>query len=236
MNIGILCPTKKELEPFIGHMDLAVDSVYAQRPVYVGALKEHNIVALVCGARKVNAAFGAAILIQRYHVDYILLSGIAGGLDRRLNICDVVIAEGTAYHDIPPEKVVKHQPGLDSHCLPVHEETVEKAKRFLSNANNANRLLPNGAIYFGMISSGDSFIDREGRDEISESYQSLCVDMETAAVAQICFSMDIPFFAVRGISDTEKEPGRDSLCQNAMAASHASFCISNEILRHCIIT
>jgi len=64
-------------------------------------------------------------------------------------------------------------------------------------------------IMLGRIVTGEAFIDQEGRDKIIEKYQPLCVDMETASMAHVCYVNSISFLAVRSMSDTAKESGND---------------------------
>ena len=69
------------------------------------------------------------------------------------------------------------------------------------------------------MATGEAFIDAEGRERIRQAYAPLCVDMETAAIAHVCYVLGIPFLAIRSITDTEEQSGIGNFEQNCRAAS-----------------
>ncbi|NLL88611.1 MAG: 5'-methylthioadenosine/S-adenosylhomocysteine nucleosidase [Firmicutes bacterium] len=78
-------------------------------------------------------------------------------------------------------------------------------------------------VYFGEIVTGESFIEHEGRELINQRFKPLCADMETAAVAHVCYVNKIPFAAVRSISDTEENSGQENFAKYCDLASRNSF-------------
>ena len=74
-------------------------------------------------------------------------------------------------------------------------------------------------IYFGKIVTGEAFISEEGRDVIKSRYAPLCVDMESASIAHVCYVNNIPFLAIRTITDTEENSGIEVFEENCISAS-----------------
>ena len=85
-------------------------------------------------------------------------------------------------------------------------------------------------IYFGKIVTGESFISENGRKQIIEKYNPLCVDMETASVAHVCYVNNIPFIAIRSITDIESECGIETFEANCVSAANNSINILVKIL------
>jgi adenosylhomocysteine nucleosidase len=153
-----------------------------------------------CGIGKVNAASGVTNMIIHYKPDGIVSTGVAGGIDVCLRVMDVVVSTQTCYHDVScgddvdPGQVQGLPRFFDS-----SKEMVEKAKALESDV----RIVP------GLICTGDQFItNREQLNVIKATYpEGLAVDMESAAIAQVCHLYGIPFASFRIISDT---PGAEA--------------------------
>jgi adenosylhomocysteine nucleosidase len=167
---------------------------------------------------KVAAALTAASLIRDHHVDAIVFTGIAGALSDRLAIGDVVIASELVQHDLagPPELFVRGEIPL----LGVVElaadpaltaAAVAAATDFLSGGLEAivtpEQLAGLGigrpSVHVGQVATGDEFIEGELKDVVRRrAPEALCVDMEGAAVAQVCLELgEVPICVIRGISD-----------------------------------
>lgn len=85
-------------------------------------------------------------------------------------------------------------------------------------------------VYFGKIVTGEAFISESGRTEIISTYNPLCVDMETASIAHVCYANTIPFIAVRSITDTEEASGIEVFEDNCVSASHHSIHFVKKLL------
>lgn len=85
-------------------------------------------------------------------------------------------------------------------------------------------------IYFGRIVTGEAFINEVGRREIIEKYNPLCVDMETASIAHVCYANSIPFLAIRSITDTETDSGIETFEVNCVSAALNSINILERII------
>ncbi len=85
-------------------------------------------------------------------------------------------------------------------------------------------------IFFGRIVTGEAFISNNGRTEIISKYHPLCVDMETASIAHVCYVNNVPFIAIRSITDTEDQCGVEVFEKNCVSASNNSINMVKKIL------
>ena len=153
----------------------------------------------------VNAAIGAALLINIFSADRIVLSGVAGALAEGLRIGDTVMVTDTLYHDLDAGLLTGYHPSPIEPVFQCDPELIGLAKA-----------LP---MHFGRTVTGDSFIEDEGRAELIERFHPLTCDMETAAAAHMCRTLGVPFNAVRAVSDTREESGLGSFEKNVAYAS-----------------
>ena len=159
----------------------------------VGTLADATLVLHQCGIGKVNAAVGAAELIRHYHPDYLISSGVAGGIDDLAQVMNVVASDTLVYHDFyigeAAEDDMLRPYTADSYLL-------DKARRL--------SLVSDTPIHIGQICTGDQFItDRPTLEDIKRRYpDGLAVDMESCAIAHTCRIYDTPFISFRIISDT----------------------------------
>lgn len=177
-----------------------MDSEYSQMRTLIGGDKgmigDNEIVLWRCGIGKVNAALGAQRLINEHHPDCIINTGVAGGIDCGLHIMDVVVAKECIYHDVwCGEPNAKGQiQGLPK-CY--------KSNEILYNL----ALAVDGPIHGGLLCTGDQFITNEDAlKQIKNNFpEGLAVDMESCAIAQTCYLNEVPFLAIRIISDIPSE-------------------------------
>lgn len=147
---------------------------------------------------KVNAVRSAQVLIDRMKVNCVLNVGVVGSVSRDINKCDIVVADKLVQHDfdlrpLGYEKGEIHNVGKYMNC---DKRLVDIAKTIKIDTN----------IKVGVISSGDIFVtDEEMGAKINNNFGALCVEMEGAAVAQVCSLCNIPFLVVRSISDSPYE-------------------------------
>lgn len=190
----------------------------------VGKMGESKVVLLQCGIGKTNAASGVTNLIMSFHPDYIISTGAAGGIDAKLNVMDIVIGKDVCYHDVICGD--NYDPGQ-----------VQGLPRFFSgNAHLidiATSLQTDIRIVPGLICTGDQFItNRDELNVIKEKYpEGLAVDMESAAIAQVCHLWNVPMLSFRIISDT---PGVDAHFEQYLnfwdTMAEKSFAVTKEFL------
>lgn len=192
MRIGIIVAMSKELDLLLPLLQDSEESRMSGFVFHRGKMSKHDVMVMQCGIGKVNAAMGALTLVNAFLPDFIINSGVAGGADKSVNVMDVVAGERVAYHDVwcGPESELGRVQGLPLYF--------EGAKRLLP-------LLPDRSdIHKGLICSGDQFIDTmESITKIKGNFpDALAVDMESGAIAQVCYVNHVPFLALRVISDS----------------------------------
>jgi len=220
MKIGIICAVDTELAPFLPHIKNCKTSQAAMLTIYEGSINGTKIAALYCGVGTTNAAIATQILIDVYKVGAVINSGTAGGMDTRLNLFDTVICTEAVYHDVQEDILTGFHPNLPSVYFKSGEALIERIK----NANIDNK------TYHGRMVTGNKFIDDDGRDEINAKFGPLAVDMETAAIAHVCYVNRVPYVAVRTITDTADHSGVGTFEENCPKASEISKDIVLEIL------
>jgi adenosylhomocysteine nucleosidase len=164
-----------------------------------GKIGDNDVVLMKSGIGKVNAAVQLSELIGIFKPDYVINTGVAGGIDKVLRVGDAVVSEKCAYHDVwCGEGAWGQVQGLP---LYFNGSTVllQKIKEIAA-----------ADIHFGLICTGDQFISENAvLQNIKHNFPDvLAVDMESAAMAHVCFLRSVPFVSVRIISDTpflEKE-------------------------------
>ncbi|MEG1687993.1 MAG: 5'-methylthioadenosine/adenosylhomocysteine nucleosidase [Angelakisella sp.] len=218
MKIGIICAISRELAPIASMLEHHKTQLLLQRTFHTGQLHGQEIVAVIGGVGKVNGALTAQLLAEHFGVDRLIFTGVAGGLDSSLHVGDVVIGTTVLYHDLAMELVnngVFDAPADGFHSDP---ELVE--------------LCRSGGIslHYGTIVTGDQFIMGSARDSIIERFHPLCVDMESAAVAQVCWFYRLPLLIIRAITDFADDSADDSFEQNALFGGQKSLEVLDRVL------
>lgn len=173
------------------------------RKAYIGKVGMHEVCVMKCGIGKVSSALNAYRMIEIFHPDLIINSGVAGGADASMKVGSLLVATEAAYHDVwcGPETKWGHMDGMP--------------ERFAMDAAVVESCRDNASsdIRFGLICSGDRFISKvEEVEFIKENYpDALACDMESASIAHACHDCGVPFAVVRVVSDT---PGQaDNISQ-----------------------
>jgi adenosylhomocysteine nucleosidase len=221
-NIGILCASDTELAPFLEHIQAPKITEKAMLKFHAGTVHHENVVAVYSGVCKVNAAIAAQLLIDIFHVDLIINAGTAGGMKESVQLFDTVISERVIYHDVAEDILTDFHPWLKSNYFSADQRLCAIAKQYAKTSK-----FP---ILFGTMVTGEQFIEDEKRDEINQKYDSLSVDMETVSVAHVCHVNQIPFLAVRTITDTAAHQGIEQFEQNCETASGISAEIVLDLL------
>lgn len=212
-KIGILCAGDREAAPFLAHIENITVTEKAMLKLYEGTIYNIPVVVLFSGVCKVNAAIAAQILIDHYGVSMILNAGTAGGMDPRLELFDTVIATQSVYHDVAANILTEFHPWMDSVFFPSDAELLRLSRLA------AAKLDGQYPIYWGRIATGEAFIADDGRQEIIGRFSPLAVDMETAAIAHVCYVNRVPFLAIRCVTDTANHSGSGHFHENCPKAS-----------------
>lgn len=198
MNIVIIGAMEEEITLLKAKIaDLETQKV-AYLDVFCGKIGAHKVQLVQCGIGKVASAAATALLIQAYSPDAVINTGSAGGFDPSLNIGDVIIATQLLHHDVD----VTHF-GYELGQVPQMPHYYESDPKLVALAQKAIANLHSVQVKSGLVCSGDSFI---GSDEAANKIKALfenmsAVEMEGAAIGQVCHLMNTPFVVIRSLSD-----------------------------------
>lgn len=164
-----------------------------------GKLSGKEVVVVRSGIGKVNAAVCAQILVDRFGVDVIINTGIAGSLDAAIDIGDIVISTDAVEHDMDASTFgdpVGQIPQMDTFSFPADEKLVKLAKEVNEKAN------PDIRTWTGRIVSGDQFVSSsEKKEQLISLFDAKCTEMEGAAIAHTAYLNKISCVIIRAISD-----------------------------------
>lgn len=217
--IGIIAAMEPELAEIRAHMTGVSLSRVSGFDIFRGRIGETPVAAAVCGIGKVAAALCAEAMILSCGVTHVVNTGVAGALDARLHVLDIVVAEQVLQHDFdlsPIGFVPGHIPACDGIRIPCH--------RGLSDhiAKTAAELLC-VSVHRGDIASGDQFIHtEEQKARITADFSPLCCEMEGGAIGQVCAMNGLPFTVIRAISDGADDGAPMSFEAFTEAAAHNS--------------
>lgn len=199
MRTAIVSAMREELDAVLALMPDEHKVPLAGREFFDGHLHGREVVAVLSRIGKVAAATTAALLIERFKVDRIVFTGVAGGLAPGVQRGDVVIADAFMQHDLDASPI-----------FPRYEVPLYGTDRFTTDASltreletAVRRALPGVRVHRGLVASGDRFVSTSAESANLQAAlpEALAVEMEGAAIAQVCHDFGTPFAAVRTISD-----------------------------------
>lgn len=187
--IGAMPSELADIRKILGKAEIVKKSGFE---FYINELKGKKIINACCGIAKVNAALCTQVLIDNFSPDCIINTGIAGGMNSEVKVCDIVISTEVLAHDLDQHFLTDYPP----YCgiFRADETLIEKAEEICSK----HEIKP----FKGRIVSGETFIsNNEVKKAIQEKFNPYAVDMETSAIGHCCYLNDVPFVSVRCISD-----------------------------------
>ncbi|MDO4633821.1 MAG: 5'-methylthioadenosine/adenosylhomocysteine nucleosidase [Eubacteriales bacterium] len=199
MKTGIIGAMEVEVASLKAKMTEVHTVKKAQMKFFEGLLNGQEVVVVRSGIGKVNAAVCTQILADDFKVDAVINTGIAGSLDARIDIGDIVVSTDVLHHDMdatgfgyPAGQI----PQMDVFSFTADERLRTLAREVCEEVN------PDLSVFEGRIVSGDQFIsDKEVKNRLISNFHGLCTEMEGAAIAQAAFLNHIPFVIIRAISD-----------------------------------
>jgi MTA/SAH nucleosidase len=198
--IGIITAMEEEFEEIANIMSEVKEKEISKLTFITGKINTKSVVLVKSGIGKVNAARVAQIMIDNFHIETIINVGSAGALNPLLNIGDIVIGEKLIQHDFDIT-AFGHDKGYITGVgdyISSDSQLIEKIKNSINNIANEEY-----KIKVGIIASGDIFCTEvEMKDKIYAKFNADCVEMEGAAIAQVCYLDKIPFIIIRSISDS----------------------------------
>lgn len=241
-RIGIISAMREEVQALLQELQHIEKSVKGKRTYYSGTLFNTNVVIVFSRWGKVASAATTTQLINDFNIKEIIFTGVAGSIHEKLNIGDVVIGKNLYQHDIDAS------PLFEKFEIPIIK------KKFITTTNrakltNATQLFLNTYNDFidisdaknfeisspkyieGDIATGDQFISSiEKIKQLNEDLPTaVCVEMEGASVAQVCFEYDVPFSIIRIISDKANDNATIDFPKfaNSIASNYALGILKN---------
>lgn len=220
MKIGIIGAMEVEVETLKSKMNIKNTVKKASMEFFEGTIGNTEVVVVRSGIAKVNAGICVQILVDIFGVTHVINSGVAGSLDARINIGDIVLSTDACYHDVDATVFGYKKgevPQLGTAAFTADAELREKAKTAIKAA------APDLGVFEGRVCSGDQFISSgEVKDAIKRDFDGMCTEMEGAAIAQGCYLNNVPFLIIRAISD--KADGSDIVDYPVFEAKAAKDC------------
>ncbi len=222
MRTAIVGAMQEELAAVLALMPDEQASTVGGRQFWSGHLHGQDVVAVLARIGKVAAATTATVLIERFQVDRVVFTGVAGGLAAPVQVGDVVVASAFLQHDMDA-----------SPLFPRHEVPLYGQSRFAADAalraalvSAARQALPQATVHEGLVVSGDRFVSSAAESRALQQAlpDALAVEMEGAAFAQVCHDFGIPFAAVRTISDRADDAAHGDFLQfiRTVASPHSA--------------
>ncbi|WP_040787533.1 5'-methylthioadenosine/adenosylhomocysteine nucleosidase [Massilia niastensis] len=221
MRLGIISALQEEQAGLVEAMRGPSRLIHGKREYFAGHLWEIDAVCVLSRIGKVAAAMTATTLVEKFGVTHILFTGVAGAGDKSVRVGDIVVAESFVQHDMDASPLFPRfevpLTGL-THFQPDQQMAVRlsgAAHDFLeldlleaiSETERREFRLEQPRVHRGLVASGDQFVnDRERLNAMNDALPGLvAVEMEGAAVAQVCFELGVPFAVLRTISDNANE-------------------------------
>lgn len=199
--IGIIAAEEKEMIAIKDNMTNILEEEIFELKFIKGNIENQLCVLVECGVGKVNAARTTQIMIDKFNPSYVINVGTAGGLTNELKVKDIVIGKDLVQHDFDITGVGNYEKG-----------EIARTGKFFKSDENLVKLCKNTMeeyknrdfnIKIGRIVTGDWFASNlEKSLKIQKEFNADCIEMEGAAIAQVCTLDRIPFLVIRGISDT----------------------------------
>lgn len=239
VRLGIISALQEEQQGLVEAMQGTTTLMHGVRQYTAGNLYGIDAVCVLSRIGKVAAATTATTLIERFGVTHIVFTGVAGAGEAGVNVGDIVIADTLVQYDMdasplfprfevpltglshfPSDGKLSKQLASATHAFLEHDftEAIDADER-------AQFRLVQPQLHRGLIASGDQFV--RGRDHLITVKASLtgilAVEMEGAAVAQVCFELGVPFAVIRTISDNANEDAATDFMRfvKAVAARYA---------------
>jgi adenosylhomocysteine nucleosidase len=198
-KIGLIGAMEEEVNKLKDQMeDVKINSI-ASMDFYEGRLEGSPLIVVRSGIGKVNAAICTQILVDRYGVDLVINTGIAGSLRNEIDIADIVLSTDALQHDMDATGF-----GYEMGVIPRMKQSIFQAdKNLIELAKSVCReVLPLLGVHTGRIVSGDQFVsDSDKKEWLIKTFDGYCTEMEGAAIAQAAYLNNIPFLIIRAISD-----------------------------------
>lgn len=186
--IGIIVAEEKELIEVKKIADNIVEKKIYENTFYIGNIGKSSVVLVRSNVGKVNSSRICQILIDNFDLELVINMGTSGSADYKLNIGDVVVATELVQYDFDVTAFGRKLGEIGN-----VGESIKVDKKLLNMFDD---------VYKGVIATGDKFIqEKEEKKAINKQFGALCIEMEGASIAQVCFLDKVPFLIIRSITD-----------------------------------
>ena len=218
--LGIIGAMDEEVAKLKETMQDVTVETKASMEFYKGTMNGKEVVVVRSGIGKVNAGICTQILCDLYHVDAVINTGIAGSLNAKIDIGDIVLSTDALQHDMDASGFgyrIGQIPRVDTFAFEADEKLRELAIECNQKVNPEIQAFP------GRVVSGDQFIsDKAKKEWLIGQFSASCTEMEGAAIAQAAYLNGIPFLIIRAISDkADDSAGMDYAAFEAQAIKHS---------------
>lgn len=227
-TIGLMGAMDEEIALLLEQVEGQNTVIHAGISFVTGQLHGKEVVVCKSGVGKVNAAATTQVLVDRFGADTILFTGVAGAVHPELNIGDIVISSSCQQHDMDVTPL-----GFARGMIPYQDVSDFPAdKKLIRLAEEAcSKLCEDNNFIVGKVLSGDQFIsDYDYVRELHETMDGACVEMEGAAVAQVCHMNGVPYVILRSMSDKADGTADVNFAEFTVLAARHSFEILNEMV------
>ena len=191
--IGIVIAMESELRPYL--TEKTTEVVIGGKTFFKTVIGKREAVIVFSGIGKVNAAYACTLLCREFSPEFIITTGLSGGLGRS-NVLETVVATATCQHD--SDTTALGDPiGLVSTVNKIYFPADEKLTDLFCRLTGAKK---------GVFACGDQFVaDKEKARKIVDNFDAIACDMESGAIGQVAYLAGVPYVAVRIISDGANE-------------------------------
>ena len=229
-KIGIIGAMELEVEELKSKLENIRVTKKAGMDFHEGILNGAQVVIVRCGIGKVNAALCVQILADLFQVTHIINTGVAGSLNAKLDIGDILISRDAVHHDMDVSPL-GYAPGI----VPQMAESFFKADdRLVQLAlDTCKEVNPDVGVMAGRVVSGDQFIaKKEVKERLISTFQGDCAEMEGAAIAHGSYLNELPFVIIRAISDKADDSAEmDYPTFEKAAARHCALLVEDLVKR-----
>jgi adenosylhomocysteine nucleosidase len=216
MKLGIMAAMPEEIHTIHHDINFSSSETHAKRTFYFGKQNGVDLVLVNSRVGKVSAATTATTLIEKYQVDAIFFIGVAGAVEPSVNIGDIILASDAYQHDMDARPIFprfevpltgKSVFATDERFTLITQAAIENfltnSKNYISEKSFKDFNITKPQLRIGTIATGDQFIKDPLHHEALkvEDETILAVEMEGAAVTQVCEEFEVPLVLVRTISD-----------------------------------
>lgn len=229
--LGVIGALQEEVELLHAGMEVSEEASHAEIAVTLGKFGGAEIALAQCGIGKVNATICTQMMLDLYHPDAFVFSGVAGGLLPNMRSGDLIIASHLIQYDMDLTAF-----GRRHGELPGQERMIECDPSLVQRAAEAfDAAFPDTSggpnLMLGTVASGDRFVkDQETLRWLQREFAAVATEMEGAAFGYTCQLSKVPFLVIRGLSDTADESAPDDFDANLHAVCQHSFQLLEQLI------